>query len=472
MATSIVLRDAASTKNSCAHRKLHWWNRITFSQLESSASSCRLCSLYRDIALDLVRGHFPDISVALVEDEAEEALKLEELTMRRHHNSLAIRVSDYEVILDVFADRNTHFFEVAGNGFVGMYRVGQYTNSNESFEHAEEWVYECLSTHTCPRPGTSKTRGDEYPYVCLSHLWGDPIHKQLKTTTRTLDSHMENIEWESLPATFKDAVTVCRSMNVKYLWIDSLCILQSFAEITPTELEATRHDFALENSNMARTYQNFHFTISADLSDHMDSGFFSRFPVDEYKKDVITDRGSAASLYIRRHINHYQDHTPSLETRGWTLQEFLLPPRVLHFGGVGHRPRCYRAPSWSWAAVDTDSGCNWWWPGGIEHHAIMLDDEPEQACGIVQPDCALDDDDLNLGDQIFCAAIAGVEDFSKVDCGCLALKHIDGDTYQRVGFCTIGARRADPRPEREDITESELEDFAWPGSGQVQIRIV
>ncbi|KAG5787668.1 hypothetical protein H9Q69_013266 [Fusarium xylarioides] len=243
-----------------------------------------------------------------------------------------------------------------------MYRVGQYTNSKENFEHAEEWISKCLSTHTCPRPGTSKvllpkrllavegalddpirlieTRGDEYPYVCLSHLWGDPRHKQLKTTTRTLDSHMNSIEWESLPAKYKDAVTVCRSMNVKYLWIDSLCILQSFAGITPSELEATRHDFALENSNMARTYQNSHFTISADLSDHMDSGFFSRFPVDEYKKDVITDRGSAASLYIRRHINHYQDHTPSLETRGWTLQEFLLPPRVLHFGAFDIAWRC------------------------------------------------------------------------------------------------------------------------------------
>ncbi|KAG5759055.1 hypothetical protein H9Q69_014336 [Fusarium xylarioides] len=157
----------------------------------------------------------------------------------------------------------------------------------------------------------------------------------------------------------------------------------------------------------------------------------------------------------------------------------------------------------------------------------MLDDEPEQACGIVQvscepstsdltgevrsgfldittslvsaeicrdprgealwairnlgpsltlrffkPDCALDDDDLNLGDQIFCAPIAGVEDFSKVDCACLALKQIDGDVYQRVGFCTIGRRRADPRSQREDITESDLEDFEWAGSVQVQIRIV
>ncbi|KAF5246390.1 hypothetical protein FANTH_6906 [Fusarium anthophilum] len=489
-----------------------------------------------------------------------------------------------------------------------------------------------------------ETRGDEYPYVCLSHRWGNPTHKQLKTTTRTLDSHMSKIEWESLPATFKDAVTVCRSMDVKYLWIDSLCILQSFAEITPSELEATRHDFAQENSNMARTYQNSHFTISADLSDHMDSGFFSRDPVHEYTKDVTTDKGRVASVYIRRPIDHYREDVPNLETRGWTLQEFLLPPRVLHFGnfditwrcktritcecghldrqkrrqaawhryhfiedaarpppddseralewweqvvheytsrrltnaadklpalsglaqqrkqirggvylaglwrdslihdlcwyhvsnynvptsgGVGHRPQHYRAPSWSWAAVDTDSGCSWWWMGSIGLHSIMPDDEPKQACRIIQvscepatsdltgevqsgfldiktslapaeicrdprgevswtihkldpsltleffkPDCVLEDDGLSLGDQVFCATIAGFGNIREVECACLALKQIDGDIYQRVGFCIISGERADLQSCHEDTRRPGLEDFAWTGNVQVQIRIV
>ncbi|KAF5975416.1 hypothetical protein FCOIX_7704 [Fusarium coicis] len=665
MATSLLPGNKVSIKNSCAHRVLHTCKRVTFPQLRSSASSCRLCSIYEGIVLDCVRGHFPDILEVLVTDAAEEKTELEEMTLIKNHDSLAIRLSDREVIFDVFADKKAYDFEVAGSCLGRKYLVGEYTNSRESFECAQEWVSECLKTHTCPKPGTERvllpkrllmvegaqdeairlieTRGDEYPYVCLSHRWGDPIHKQLKTTTRTLESHMNNIEWESLPATFKDAVTVCQSMNVKYLWIDSLCILQSFAEITPSELEATRHDFAQENSNMARTYQNSYFTISADLSDHMNSGFFSRDPVHEYKRDVITDDGSVASIYIRNPLNHYQEVIPSLETRGWTLQGFLLPPRVLHFGafditwrcktcitcgcghldrrkrqqaawhryhfieraarpppdnetralewweqvvheytsrqltnpadklpalsglaqqrkqvrggvylaglwqdtlihdlcwyhvsnyndprsgGVGHRPGYYRAPSWSWASVDTDSGCSWWWIGPILLHSLMLGDEPQQACNIVQascepstsdstgevrsgyldiktslaaaeitqdpggqvlwtinsldpslrleffkPDCALEDDDLNLGDQIFCAPIAGIEIRDRVDCACLALKRIDGDVYQRVGFCTISGS-PDLRCHPEGIIEPELENFAWPGSEQVQIRII
>ncbi|SCO22620.1 uncharacterized protein FFE2_15391 [Fusarium fujikuroi] len=666
MATSNVPWDDISIKNSCAHRILHASRQITFPELSSSASSCRICCIYRDIALDCVRGHLPGISEAFFKNETEEKLKLESLVISEWHELLSIELSGQEANFEVFTDARADAFEVLGEHLRSRYRVGRYTNSKDSFERAREWVSECVAKHACPKPITAgiplpkrlinvegtledpvrllETRGDEFPYVCLSHRWGDPTHKQLKTTTRTLDSHMKNIEWESLPATFKDAVTVCRSMDVKYLWIDSLCILQSFADITPNELEVTRQDFAQENSNMARTYQHSHFTISADLSDHMDSGFFSRDPVDEYRKEVTTDSGNQAFWYIRKRINHYREDIPCLETRGWTLQEFLLPPRVLHFGkfdiawrcktritcecghidrqesmqshwhrfhmteeatkpppndwkgalkwweqvvhaytsrqltnpadklpalsglaqqrkqvrggvylaglwqdsllhdlcwyhvsnynmatsgGVGYRPPYYRAPSWSWAAVDTDSGCSWWWTGPIGLHSILLSKEPKQACAIVQvscepattdptgevqsgfldiktslasaeicrdpeervlwtihkldpslrkrflkPDCVLEEDVLKFGDQIFCAPVAGIKRSFGLECACLVLKQIDGNIYQRVGFCTIGLECADFQSHHEDTTASDLEDFAWPGSEQVQIRIV
>ncbi|KAJ4245717.1 hypothetical protein NW762_013841 [Fusarium torreyae] len=666
MATTRVPWNEVSIKNSCAHRVLHVWYRITFPELRSSASSCRLCCLYADIALDCVRGHLPGVSKALFKDGAEEKLKLEDLVMTKSHDRLAIQVLEQNFTLSIFRDGRTDGFEVEGERFDRGYRVGRYTNSRESFERAKEWLSECLTEHACPRPGTARvllpkrllvvegalddpvrlveTRGDEYPYVCLSHRWGDPRHKQLKTTTRTVKSHMEKIEWVDLPATFRDSVTVCRSMNVKYLWIDSLCILQSFSEITPTELEVTRQDFAQENSTMARTYQNSHFTISADLSDHMDSGFFSKHPVDDYRKEVITDDGNRAFVYIREPINHYQDNVPNLETRGWTLQEFLLPPRVLHFGefdiewrcktqitcecghldrqeynqspwhrhhstevavkpppndsegalkwwervvheytsrqltnaadklpalsglaqqrkqvrggvylaglwqdsllhdlcwyhvsnynvatsgGVGHRHPHYRAPSWSWAAVDTDSGCSWWWTGPIGLHSRQLTKEPKPACVILEsicepattddtgevrsgflniktsltsaeicrdpedkvlwtihkldpsltlrffkPDCGLEDDNLNFGDRVFCAPIVGIKYSSGVNCGGLALKQVDTNVYQRVGFCNIDAKHTNPGTHQEGTTTVDLENFAWPGSGQVRIRII
>lgn len=61
-------------------------------------------------------------------------------------------------------------------------------------------------------------------WVALSHCWGQT--NTFKTTLKTLRSHEDGIEWEALPKTFKDAVLVTRAVGVRYLWIDSLCIIQ------------------------------------------------------------------------------------------------------------------------------------------------------------------------------------------------------------------------------------------------------
>ncbi|KAM5362497.1 hypothetical protein ACJA88_013996 [Fusarium oxysporum] len=216
---------------------------------------------------------------------------------------------------------------------------------------------------------------------------------------RTIQGHKDKINWHDLPATFQDAVTVCRSMDVKYLWIDSLCILQRFADITSDELEATGQDFAQENSTMARTYQNSHFTISADVSTHMNSGIFSKLPIDDHGIEITTDDGNRA----------FFDKLPALsglaqqrkQVRGGVYLAGLWQDSLLHdlcwyhvrnyndptSGGVGRRSALYRAPSWSWASVDIDSGCSWWWTGAVGLHPIFPRGEPRQACVILESAC-------------------------------------------------------------------------------------
>jgi hypothetical protein len=61
-------------------------------------------------------------------------------------------------------------------------------------------------------------------YTILSHCWGTT--HPLITTSSNLNDRKNGICYEGLPATFKDAVTVTRLLGLKYLWIDSLCILQ------------------------------------------------------------------------------------------------------------------------------------------------------------------------------------------------------------------------------------------------------
>lgn len=661
----------------CAHTRSNGYKRVTFSQIESFSDSCRLCRLHRDIALALTKGHVPSLFKPDSMNEAEEQLFLQGLDIsyrdepRFDENDFAFQISGQSYFATIFRNGDTDVerdFTVQGRPFSEGFRVGRHTNSKMTFTHAKKWLSECLTRHTCSRPSSEavplpgrllqiqgsandsirlvKTQGSECPYVALSHRWGDPRLKQLKTTTRTMQTHMDQIPWHDLPGTFQDAVTVCRSMDVEYLWIDSLCILQAFEDITPDELEATRHDFAQENSIMARTYQNSHFTISADISTHMDSGMFSELPVDDHAIEVMADDGKPALLYIRQEINHLRDETPDIETRGWTLQEFLLPPRVLHFGkfdiewrckqrltcecgnldrerqmqsewhrhhymgradktppkdhegalewwedvvhyytsrqltnpsdklpalsglaqlrkrvkdgvylaglwkdsilhdlcwyhmlnhhwpltfGVGRRPPSYRAPSWSWASVDTDLGCRWWWNGAIGLHPISPLAEPKPACTILEsacepktsdptgevrsgfldvevalipveicadpnqqvawtvhnigisldlefclPDCKLEEDGLSLGGRVYCAPIAETVRSTRLEYGCLVLKKLSTGEYWRVGFCILakGERFSRWRHGSEGPPKLNLEDHLLPDSIKVQVRIV
>jgi hypothetical protein len=76
------------------------------------------------------------------------------------------------------------------------------------------------------------SNGEHTDYVTLSHRWGGI--SSITTTTNTISQRMRAIPYKELPKTFQDAVTITRSLGVKYLWIDSLCILlTSSTEVQP-----------------------------------------------------------------------------------------------------------------------------------------------------------------------------------------------------------------------------------------------
>lgn len=61
-------------------------------------------------------------------------------------------------------------------------------------------------------------------WCCLSYVWGGD--QKLKTTKASLPAHQKHIALTSLPPTIRDAVIVCRQLDVPFLWVDSLCIVQ------------------------------------------------------------------------------------------------------------------------------------------------------------------------------------------------------------------------------------------------------
>src|SRR5579871_836181 len=67
-------------------------------------------------------------------------------------------------------------------------------------------------------------------FVALSHCWGPSVKLPITTTTSTLGKRMERIKFSHLSQTFQDAVTLTKQLGQRYLWIDSLCIIQDNKE--------------------------------------------------------------------------------------------------------------------------------------------------------------------------------------------------------------------------------------------------
>jgi Heterokaryon incompatibility protein (HET) len=76
---------------------------------------------------------------------------------------------------------------------------------------------------------TEKDNIEDCRHVALSHVWGSPDEATwltMTTTTSTLASRMKGICISTLPKVLRDALIVCHHLKVRYLWIDSLCVLQ------------------------------------------------------------------------------------------------------------------------------------------------------------------------------------------------------------------------------------------------------
>lgn len=88
-------------------------------------------------------------------------------------------------------------------------------------------------------------------YATLSHRWGaTPL-----TTIKTLD--LQNRLWRiclaSLPRTFREAVIFTRRTRIRYLWMDSLCIIQDSEEDQNREIPRMAAIFSNRQYMMFKT---------------------------------------------------------------------------------------------------------------------------------------------------------------------------------------------------------------------------
>ncbi|KAH8588442.1 heterokaryon incompatibility protein-domain-containing protein [Bisporella sp. PMI_857] len=167
-------------------------------------------------------------------------------------------------------------------------------------------------------------------YVCLSHCWGKSRPRCI-TLIETLDQNREQILWNTIPKTFQNVISVLRKLGFRYLWIDSICIIQD-----------DTGDWATEAAHMCDVYSQAALTVAATSSFDSHQGLHSSVSPEYQSQEfsMILMDGTTLPVWARKPIPHFpgsETHTnrwfevaPLLQ-RGWVLQERLLSRRVVHF---------------------------------------------------------------------------------------------------------------------------------------------
>ncbi|KAI0556122.1 heterokaryon incompatibility protein-domain-containing protein [Xylaria curta] len=172
--------------------------------------------------------------------------------------------------------------------------------------------------------------GSPINYVCLSHCWAGsrPACITLKST---LEQNLKEIQWASIPKTFQDVIGMLRRLAFRYLWIDSICIIQDDSD-----------DWTREAAAMCSVYSQAALTIAATNSPNSNHGLHSTISptFQAHELSIILADGTNLPVWGRRPIPHFEDsethnmrevEAPPLLQRGWVLQERLISRRVVHF---------------------------------------------------------------------------------------------------------------------------------------------
>lgn len=182
-------------------------------------------------------------------------------------------------------------------------------------------------------------------YAALSYCWGPG--ENIKTTSSTKTKHMQGIPMDSLPRTIKDAVTVTSALKLRYLWVDSLCILQDSKADKVAELTQMRKYFSNATltiaASKAKTVDDGFLVLKSENSQSHDSAIGGECEVPFYSPD-----GEAGALSLDKHPRIYDPQKEPISQRCWTLEERLLCPLVLLFlVGCGFALQCNQTETYA-----------------------------------------------------------------------------------------------------------------------------
>lgn len=176
-------------------------------------------------------------------------------------------------------------------------------------------------------------------YIALSYCWGG--HLPLRSTTSNISEMKSGISCDELPRVFRDVVYVAWMLEVQYVWIDSLCIIQD-----------DKDDWEIEASKMAEYYSQAYLVVACSTSPNPTVSFLA--PRDSYWLPInlkFTDKAEASHdvkfQRLRRlrymtytAMDHNKDKVHEhdfglLSKRAWVWQENALAARIVHYTSHG-----------------------------------------------------------------------------------------------------------------------------------------
>ena len=156
------------------------------------------------------------------------------------------------------------------------------------------------------------------PYTTLSYSWGTGAKGPTRTTKENLDEHMRGIAWAKLTKTIQDAIRVTHGLGLKFLWVDSLCIIQD-----------DQRDWENEAAKMSDVFAGSELTIAAVAGIDSCDGL----KCDSIAPPIFDPPENGYNGALIRWPEPYFDELENshLYSRGWVFQEILLSHRRLHF---------------------------------------------------------------------------------------------------------------------------------------------
>jgi hypothetical protein len=225
---------------------------------------------------------------------------------------------------------------------IGFSRLPE-PGSSTQYALLRAWLHECDAFHECSSRfhannpsrlldvGTTHTsalricrsnQNARLKYIALSHCWGkldEEEKRQFCTTNENIEVRLDGFDVSELPKTFRDAVRVTRNLGIRYLWIDSLCIIQW-----------NKEDWNAEARQMQYVYANAYCTIAATSAVDSKAGFLERTVHPEY---IHVQDTSSGHFYVCTEVDNFDKDVENapLNERAWVLQERVLSRRTIHF---------------------------------------------------------------------------------------------------------------------------------------------